>query len=226
MIRKGLMLISVTVLVFLLAACSPNNQAPSEQEQAPNQQEQTQQEVEVVPSGEVSDTPVTRKPREVVAPVPKKKAIIKQDGLTQALGDRNVQAKAEVINTKKIECDLDDKTLSFRIKNVEALSEGRLWSLDLPVPNSAPQNTVGVQFFINGYFANSPIHNYYMNSERMFGPTEKFSDNCNRARLRPRQRTTCSLTNVPLRSGNQMNGYNTIFVNTPKNKMLFGFYCE
>ena len=145
-----------------------------------------------------------------------------ESGLEKAFGAID---KSQIITEGDVVCDKTAKTLSFRFRNV---GTDVSWRLDQNLPFPAPKGIAAVKILVNHYEANKRGAKYMENGETLFGPNEKFVDNCGGIEvLAPGEEATCSFTNVPFVDGTEIAaGVNEIYVDTPGQGGRVRFTCD
>lgn len=134
--------------------------------------------------------------------------------------------KETALGVNDVRCDKASRKITFRFKNID--KQMRTWHLDQELGFDAAKDQANVKVFINSYEANNP-RGYILNGERMFGPAEKFSGNCEgKTTLAYDEAVTCTLMPVSLKSGNQLTaGKNEILISAlPDSKNTIVFLCE
>ncbi len=114
-------------------------------------------------------------------------------------------------------CDVPQRTLRFTVRNTGETT----WDLNqetMTGPDSVP-----VGLHLNWYEMNKRIRNFDPQGDgRLFGPEERFSDNClGDGLLEPGEATTCTLTPAPLDERSDT----FLFVESPSVSEIVTFRC-
>jgi hypothetical protein len=133
--------------------------------------------------------------------------------------------KITALDIDSVECDLEDRKISFRFANNDA--QDRQWQMNQQVSWNGPKDLVAVRVFVNSYEVNGrnqPI----LSGENLFGPKWPFSENCGGTEvLAPGDDVTCTLQPVPLKAANQLTaGNNEIFIDSPSSHHIIQFTCD
>jgi|GEM_PF-2380987 len=125
-----------------------------------------------------------------------------------------------------IKCNFAERKLTFTITNG---AEDQTWSLDQDIGFPPPPDMAAVKIFLNNYEMNRLSGPYLdtQTGERLFGPNERFSDNCGGiAMLSPGESATCTLYPVPLIDEDVLVMGNYLRVSGPQNVPAISFKCK
>ncbi len=99
--------------------------------------------------------------------------------------------------------------------------------MDQDIPFPPPVDIVPLRIFVNNFEANGHQPYYDRDTyERLFGPNEKFSDNCGGVDvLKVGEIASCTLQPVKLVSEADFQNTNRLFIDTPGIEVVFNFQC-
>lgn len=146
-------------------------------------------------------------------------------------GTEKVWGEVEIPKAPKIGeafCDLANNKITFTFQNNGDYD----WSLDQDLSFPPPSGLREIRVFVNGYEANNEMKLFHPDTgEPMFGPNEKFSDNCGGVKiLKPGEVVTCTLTGVKLNRGTGSEGLkkvNEVWIDSPAvDDTYIWFKCE
>jgi len=153
------------------------------------------------------------------APAPAQQAAqVKSDASDVFAGE---QATTQAAQITDIACSAADSKITFTITN----DGDRNWQLDQQVPFPQPKDLAPAGVYINSYEVNNPSPQY-KDGKRLFGPNEKFSDNCGGVEvLAPGEHATCTVYPVPLVSADKYSNNNQIWLDVPGDVKHVTFTC-
>lgn len=143
-----------------------------------------------------------------------------ENSLDDIFGERDEE---QVITVDDIVCDPEERTLTFRFRNLDEKS----WQLDGDVPFPAPTGLAGVRITLNNYEINGH-RDVIIGGERMFGPEERFSANCEGEEvLEPGEEIVCTVQPIPLKESTSIaRGVNELRINGVGADGIARFTCE
>ncbi len=128
---------------------------------------------------------------------------------------------ATVGGFKDISCDAAERRLSFTIVN----TGDQRWQLDQDVGFPPPVDLVSGKVFVNNYEVNRRQASQFKDGVKLFGPNEKFSENCGGVEvLAPGEEASCTIYPVPLKSADA--GVNRIWLDVPGDIEYVSFTCS
>lgn len=217
--KKQFTILAVLVLAVFITACGG-----SEQDTAP----------EVPPAPETPEEPTdsqdtdgtdteTDTETDVEGSDPATTGNILED--SENLGGDGEGLKGSKINS--VACDLEEQKITFTFENTGDYA----WSLDQEVGFAAGGDLSNVKIFLNHRYEMNGQQTYFMpeTGTEMFGPNEKFSDNCGGVtEVEVGDTVTCTLYPVPLNKGTGtqgLNSVNNILISSPNVDEVIEFTC-
>jgi hypothetical protein len=122
-----------------------------------------------------------------------------------------------------ISCDVVSRSLTFTLVNIGE----KIWDLDQTIGFGGDSEKINLQIFINNEEANSGTPRYDA-GERLFGPSETFSENCGGVtELAPGKEVECTTFPVPLNDEDAYSNSNRIWLDLPGGDVEYvTFTCE
>jgi len=205
---------TVLLITFLLIGCQPADVQP---EVTPDVVPEEPTLEEVPEETDVVDT--VEQPEEKIIPeepdVPKERNDLKviQDKTSGTTG------KGPLSNVK---CVRASRKMTFTITNPTQLT----WQLDKDLPWPTPSGMAIASITLNSYTMNAQ-QDVYFEGEKMFGPKNQFSKNCDGdALLEPGEKITCSVWPTPLQTGvSTFDQSNKLVLNAPGVFTQLSFTC-
>lgn len=215
MMNKVIALAIVLFAAIAITACGGDEPAPAP---APEPVAPTPP-----PPPPAPELPEEEEGPEQAAPVETEAQVL--DDAREILGGGDMQILGSKIG--EVGCDEAEQKVTFTFENTGIYT----WSLDQEIGFTTQGDVRNVKVFMNHrYEMNSGKDQYHpATSELMFGPNDKFSDNCGGVtELAPGEAATCTLLPVPLNEGsgsNDLTGVNYILIDSPSVDDLIEFTC-
>lgn len=217
--KKQFTILAVLVLAVFITACGGNDQDTAPEvppaPETPEEPTDSQDTTDGTDSGTDTET-------DVEGSDPATTGNILRD--SENLGGDGDGLKGSKINS--VACDLEERKITFTFENTGEHS----WSIDQEVGFATGGDLKNVKIFMNHRYEMNGNQQYYTDSgDLMFGPNERFSDNCGGVtELATGDTATCTVYPVPLNRGTGsegLNSVNNIMIDSPNVDEVIEFTC-